>query len=465
MVCINACRAGTQTPTPLTTINPPQGGMIVYGLVDGANTQAAAMARLLRNIHNNCGERPQVGRVFRFRGTNSDAVFFTVTNHPQGNKQVAGMVIAAATGSNRVEAALLSDDASRFGKSVNPMLQQLFSSWHPAGAAPDSPSAAGAHSTTASGGSAAKLTTVTASDNSATLDIPDGWTLDPRSAGGAMVATGPNGEQVAFNMSKSAIDPTNPQQIQFLRYTPHGQPPGVVVYPFRGDLVKEFPNLFQAWRRSNGMPPARLEVDHIEPLPTWQGNHCIQMKGHLDSDGKGMKTLNDMMCAMDPLNFGGYSVTLSHMLIPNELFDKEEPTLHAMINSLRLNQEVINQQLQAAARQKQQNDQALMQSAQQAVDRIHAIGAQATARMNATQAANDAQHAGYWAQQDSNARNSQGFSNYMLDQTVVQNNYMNSSGDVGHATVWNSTADALVKANPDRYQYVDTANYWKGVDY
>ncbi len=65
------------------------------------------MAKVLRNVHNNCGERPQVGRVFKVRGTNSDAVFFTVVNHPQGNKQVAGMLIAAPTGPNQVEAALV----------------------------------------------------------------------------------------------------------------------------------------------------------------------------------------------------------------------------------------------------------------------------------------------------------------------------------------------------------------------
>ena len=58
------------------------------------------------------------------RGTDSDAVFFTVVNHPQGNKQVAGLVIAAPSGSNQMEAALVSDDAARFGSTVNPMLDQ-----------------------------------------------------------------------------------------------------------------------------------------------------------------------------------------------------------------------------------------------------------------------------------------------------------------------------------------------------
>ena len=92
------------------------------------------MGKVLRVVHNNCGEKPQVGKVFKVRGTNSDAVFFTVVNHPQGNKQVAGMVIATPSGPNRMEAALVSDDAARFGSTVNPMLTKLFSEWHPGGA-------------------------------------------------------------------------------------------------------------------------------------------------------------------------------------------------------------------------------------------------------------------------------------------------------------------------------------------
>ncbi len=34
-----------------------------------------------------------------------------------------------------------------------------------------------------------------------------------------------------------------------------------------------------------------------------------------------------------------------------------------------------------------------------------------------------------------------------------------------HGTVWNQTADALVRSNPERYEYVNSPNYWKGIDY
>jgi hypothetical protein len=34
-----------------------------------------------------------------------------------------------------------------------------------------------------------------------------------------------------------------------------------------------------------------------------------------------------------------------------------------------------------------------------------------------------------------------------------------------HGTAWNSTADALVKVDPNRFEIIDTPNYWRGIDY
>ncbi len=123
LVAMGSHPVGAQTP--LKTINNPQGGKVVYGLVDGATTPAMAMARVLRIVQNNCGDKPQVGRVFRVRGSNSDAVFFTVTNHPGGNVPLAGMVIASQTGPKAVEAALVSDAAAHFSSTMNPLLKPV----------------------------------------------------------------------------------------------------------------------------------------------------------------------------------------------------------------------------------------------------------------------------------------------------------------------------------------------------
>jgi hypothetical protein len=126
---------------------------------------------------------------------------------------------------------------------------------------------------------------------------------------------------------------------------------------------------------------------------------------------------------------------------------------------------VLNQQMAEASRQKAASDRAILAQSRQAVANINAIGQRAAIRNDAVQAANDAQHAGYWAKQDTNARNSQAFSNYQLDQTVVQDNNMYGNGTIGHGTVWNSTADALVKADPNRFEIVNTPNFWRGLDY
>src|ERR1035438_7473923 len=133
IVFISACKAGTPPPTPITTLDVAQGGKISYGTVAGATTQAAAMSKILISMQNTCGEKPQIGKVFQFKGTKTVGVFFTVTDHSKGNKKLAGLVMSAASGPRQVEAALLSDDARSIGKTVNPMLQQLLCEERPDG--------------------------------------------------------------------------------------------------------------------------------------------------------------------------------------------------------------------------------------------------------------------------------------------------------------------------------------------
>jgi hypothetical protein len=446
----------------LTTIDDPQGGKIVYGVVNGVTSQAAAMGSVLHSVHQQCGEKPQVGKPFRVRGSNSVAVFFTAVKRTQGNQAVAGMVIATEVTPTHFEAALVTDDAGRFGSTVNPLLQKLFSVWNPASAGPVPVASGGAVHAAAT----PPLHTVTAPDNSASLSVPDGWKVDSNSGRGAIIVHGPNGELLAMDMIRTAIDPTNPFQVSAQRRRLQVIMPGTLVYPFHGNLMNDFTNMFQAWRRAAGQGPAKIQVDKLEPVQAPQGNHCVHAMGHMDIDGKGMQAFNDLMCAIDPIpSFGGYSVILSHALLPSAVADKERDLQKAIITTYKMNSQVVNQQLAQQRQQKQQSDQQIMNSAQQYIGQIHQIGQQATARMAATEAANDAQHAGYWAQQDSNARRSAGFSNYLLDQTVVQNNNVAGTGEVGHATVWNSTANAMVKADPNKYEIVNTPNYWKGVDY
>ena len=458
IVFISACKAGTPPPTPITTLDAAQGGKISYGTVAGATTQAAAMSKVLIGMQNTCGEKPQIGKVFQFKGTKTVGVFFTVTDHSKGNKKLAGLVMSAASGPRQVEAALLSNDASRFGKTVNPMLQQLLSVWQPGGQSAASGSSAG----NGYSASSARLHTVTSSDNSASIGIADGWQLDPQSASGAMSMIGPNGEQAVCGAMMSAVDPYNPQQVEAVRYGIY-KGTGTILYPYHPDLGKAYPELLQAWRRALNLPPAKLQVDKIEPIKG-TGN-CILVTGHIDANGQGMKKLIDDVCQSPPSQWGAYTITRNFSIMTDAQSEREQSTVMAMFLSIKVNQQVMNQQMQQKLAQKQQSDQQWRAFGQQQSDRIRAEGQAAQKSFADRQAANDAQHNDWNAGQINNARNGQGFNNYILDQTVVQGNDLDGAGAVGHATVWNTTAEALVKLDPNRFEIVDTPNYWLGTDF
>jgi hypothetical protein len=474
-----AMRGATAQPA-LQAIDLAQGGHIAYGKVAGANTQGAVLTAMLRMIHQSCGDKPQIGQVFKMRGTDSVGVFYTVVNRHAGNVELAGLIIAAASGPQEVQAGLVSDRADRFGQSINPMLTKLLAVWHPGGAttgaglaprgqaateaAPGGRSAAGG----AKAATVGRMHEVVAADHSASMSLPEGWTLDARSGGGMMIATGPNGEQVGLNLTRFGVDPTSPQQQRLWGRKLQTGIPGQIVYKFRGDLAQAFPEIFALWRRSGGVPPAPLRVEHIDAAPAPQGEHCVHAKGQIDPDGQGMRAMNTLMCITDTNSYGTFSVMLNHSVLPNALAEPEHDTIAAMVASFKLDLAVLKQQADAA------NAQAVA-GTQQAIARIHEIGRQATARYNATEAANDAQHARYWAQQDSNAaqhsawnatqedheRYGQGFSNYLLDQTVIRD----VQDPDTHATVWNRTAEAWKRAYPDRIEEVPTAQYIKGEDF
>ena len=470
-----AGQAGSPGPTPLTTLHPSHGGQIVYGEVPGAATQPVAMARLLRNIQVQCGERPQVGRVFQFRGTRSVGVFFTVTSHPQGNQRVAGLVIASATGPGEVEAALLTDDAGRFGKTVNPMIKELFGVWHPDAGVP--PAAPAGPAAPAAGGSVPVLHQVALPDRTASVGIPAGWQVDPKSGGGGILLHGPRGEVVILNSMFLAQDPNGSAYRNSQRM---GMRPlrGTVVFPANADLVRNISQVIQLLARSNGFVPASLKVDFAEPVApppgsSFQGERAVLATGQIDPDGKGPQRMFRVLCAAPPDPYGDFSFHDYVAYFPGTDAAQANAVAGAIFSSFQADLALVAQRASAEAaphiaRLKQVDAaqrQAVQANAARIIGNINQIGANATARMKSVEIANNAQHDQWNAGQTANARGVQGFSNYLLDQTVVQDNNMHGNGTVGHGTVWNSTADALVKADPNRFEYVATPNYWEGTDF
>jgi len=464
-----SCTRAPQAQTALKTIDYPQGGKIVYGLVDGAKSQAAAMGYVLRSVHDSCGEKPQVGNLFRVRGTNSVAAFFTVVNHPGGNKPVAGMVIAAEVAPNHIEAALVSDDAARFASTVNPMLSKLFSEWHPGAALAAGPASAAAPA----GASAAvpPMRQVTLPDGTATVSLPAGWNVVPNQSGMAITTVnGPQGEILGLNMYYVVYDPYNAAVQNRMRM--RIKFPNEIDYPTNADLTKSFGDILQRIRAAYGQGPAPLKLDSVQEASGSQGQ-CVNATGQLNPDGTTMRDMTALLCRSTPNQYGQYFLTFNKSLLPLGASVQQRATAAAIVASYKPDmqraQAIANAQAAPIIAQMQQtyqaHQQALMSFTQQQIANIHQIGANATARMNATEQQHDIENRSFEQHEDSISRNGQGFSNYLLDQTVVQNNNMYNNGTVGHATVWNSTADALVKSNPNRYELVNTPNYWQGIDY
>lgn len=259
-----------------------------------------------------------------------------------------------------------------------------------------------------------------------------------------MMMSGPHGEQVGLDLVRMAVDSGGYGQRQF-------QGAGKIVCPYNMDLTRAFPNIFQQYWRLNGANPTGLGIDHIEPMPGSTGLRCVHATGHVTLVANFPQEMNAVLCTGARLSTGSYLVMLSVAFIPTTLADQERATAGAILASFQVNQAALQGQV------------ASMSGPMIAV--IHQIGKDAASRAAATDIANKAQHEAWNADQDIKARNGQGFSNYLLDQTVIQDNNMYNNGTVGHGTAWNSTADALVKADPNRFEYVDTPNYWKGVDY
>jgi len=457
MVCICSCKAGTQAPTQLTTINAPQGGKIVYGVVSGATTGGAAMTNMLRTVHNNCGEKPQIGKAFQFTGTNSVGVFFSVTDHPDGNLPLGGLVIANASGPNQVQVGMVYDLASRFGQTVNPMLQQLFSVWNP-GAASGVAASSNANAPAAAG----PTHLVTAPDNSASASVPAGWTVDKSSFDGGLLLHGANGELLELNMSKEGVDPTSAfqQKMAAAHATQAVDLANAVFYAYSGDPAKEFAPLLQAWLKSQGVTSSQVQVQNVQALAGSQSARCASASGQLNPSGGGAVAFSADICTGVKNQYGYYTVVVTLVLLPPALVNPDQAVVKAIITSYKENQQVTQQEYQQAMQMKQQQDQKDLAISQMVVNNIHQIGANATARYNAAQTSNAQEQAQFDQQEGNISRQGQGFSNYLLDQTVVQNNYTGA-----HATDWNSTADALVKANPNKYSYVTTPNYIPGTDF
>jgi len=434
-------------PAGLKSIDPPQGGKIVYGPVAGQTTEAGAMGAVLRSLHDQLGDRPQVGKLFQVRGTQSVAAFFSVTKRTSGNGQIAGLIIATKVTNERVEAALVTDDAARFPKTLSPMMKALVAVWHPLAGAP------GVESATAAA-APAPLHQITIPDRSANVSLPDGWNIVPNRSGmGTIVALGPHGESAELGITFLASDTNNPNVQKTMQIVRNGGLRNTAYangtyYPYGAELSKTYVDLIQDLRRRAGLTPMTYKFTSVERVPAPPQQNCIHLTGTSDpGDGKGAREFNGLYCTYPPSPRTGAWMSVAHMTsAPMSVAAAERPTLGAIMQSFSVNQAVVRAQAS--------------QIAAPAIDQIHAIGRAAAAQAAAAHERNDIHNSSVYQRWDNNDKRSQEFENYQLGYSVISD-----TQNTAHGTFWNEDAEALVKSNPDRFEYVSAPNYWKGIDY
>jgi hypothetical protein len=427
----------------LKTIDYPGGGQILYGPLPDQSTLKDAMVAMLRNIHGHFGERPQIGNLFQTHGSDSLAAFFTVTAKNQGGKHIAGLVIVAMPSGSKAAAGVIYDDADRFSKTLNPMMKKLNEVWHLDTTPTSASSAAGAAKTAP----VAELHQTTFPDNSGTIGLPAGWKI-VGGRGGAVIVSGPNGEIERLSQIHAFLDPSTPQGQKMIQFeTQNGRralPDQFTVYPYGRDLVESFRAYLEQASQRARIPTPTFTVTSTTKVPPGQyslGGLTIICDLDLH-DGTGMRTALFQLSLMKRIDPSGWSFIASVISVPKKFAQEEWPTMLAVANSMKQNGAVIQAQTQ------------------QTIDQIHAIGAAAKQQADNAHAANDAHNASVEAHWDNMARASKSFQEYTLEQSVIVDK---STGE--HATAWNQTTDLLVKADPNRFQYVPNKDLLKGTDY
>jgi len=439
----------------LTTIHPQGGGMIMYGQVQGQTTEAGAMGYILKNLHQSIGEKPQVGKLFDVRGTDSVATFFNITRRDQGPGKpplkVSGMLIATKVSTDHVEAALVSDDAARFNKTLPGMMKTLMAQWHPM---------AGAQATAGSSGGgggaatpAAQLRTVITQDQSASIALPSGWQLSPNQSGmGTIVAGGPNSEWVSLDLTFSATDPNNPAAQRTRQIVAQGGLRNTVYanafyYPYGADPGRTFVDMVHHSQQKAGMQLADYRITSESPAQLMPNARCFHLEGTVDfHDGKGTRELNTTYCIGQEGRAGGWLSYSFGYNAPQAVAEKERATLGAIVQSFRMNQRVVNQEAAAIAGPSIANSMR--------------IGQMVNQRVQATHQAEDIHNSSVYQHWDSIDRRSQEFGNYQLGYAVVS-----GAGNNAHGTLLGDDAAVPAKSNPDKFEYVSAPNYWKGIDY
>jgi hypothetical protein len=434
-----------QSNGAVTEIANPGGGTIAYAQLPQQHTLQGAMGKVLQYAHSHFGARPQITQVLRGSDGNSLAVIFTVKSTSQGGQDIDALALVAVSPSGPGIGALLSDQADRFRTTVGPMLKRLQSGTGLAAAGASTPAAASASGSgspaavtaaklpTGSGTSAgspssgpaapaAALRQTSFPDGSGSIGLPDGWTIAGAHAG-QVIARGPPPAGLNFDWQISALDPNDPRSQNLRRGVSAAS---FVIIPYGTDGPNTFKSaLTQLLQKQHKSVPSIDIVDSQQLSP--QETKLVANIGAIDGQGGPTQAFVDIGTAAKN-SMGGYLITVYMVSLPQQTAAQNRATVTAIFQSYKPNTTVALGEIHGD-----------VQAAQNFTERTVGI-------MESNQDAQDRQF--------------QAFDNNLLDRTVIRDADLN-----GHGTVSNDLANALVEANPNRFQEVPPSEYVKGIDY
>ncbi|HET6246109.1 MAG TPA: hypothetical protein VFE47_00275 [Tepidisphaeraceae bacterium] len=241
----------------------------------------------------------------------------------------------------------------------------------------------------------AKMTTHKFPDGSGSIDLPEGWTTPDQTAAFGIGVIGPAGQRVIWNASRTIMDPNcgmvrtgrQAYQLQVQNYhfavnryqqllafrqrnpnfplppaptppvepnaDPNIQMPGIIFCRecnSEEDIIKYFNPILEQKQRMGGKGYSTIDkvfaVFPGEPNPFIAGSHSgtayLAITDHIGDDAHRMRAVTSTMTS--PLIKGeSWEMSTCTMRAPDETFDKDFPVMSAIMNSVTLNMDVVNQ--------------------------------------------------------------------------------------------------------------------------
>jgi hypothetical protein len=206
-----------------------------------------------------------------------------------------------------------------------------------------------------------KLQTYSFPDGTGTVGLPDGWTCNSQTIGGAVVK-GPADQIVAFDVA-GQVDVPGGQALRMLRMG-GGNPANALIAPYSSDPATALKNLIEAINRiqqAKGGPTTT--VDEVvnqqprQPGPGMTNGHeaVIELAVTRTANGESRKLHSIQIFAAYTFNGGQntWNYYASQEMAPEETFKQDLPVMNAIFDSLKENAAAIN--AKGAAEQKQVN--------------------------------------------------------------------------------------------------------------